>query len=108
MSSNDFIAAQNRVAARRRAREAKVQSRLAAQEKLYASSALEKLPFPFSSLGRETLRLWNTLKGREGTGPAYRVGQVDAELLDEELLELLQGQVGEALKYYGVRLYTFL
>jgi peroxin-2 len=26
---------------------------------------------------------------------------VDAELLDEELLELLKGQVGEALKYFG-------
>jgi hypothetical protein len=27
---------------------------------------------------------------------------VDAELLDEELLGLLKGQVGEALKYFGV------
>jgi hypothetical protein len=30
------------------------------------------------------------------------VGQVDAELLDEELLDLLKGQVGNALKYFGV------
>ena len=29
------------------------------------------------------------------------MGQVDAELLDEELLQLLKGQVGEGLKYFG-------
>ena len=46
--------------------------------------------------------LWNSIKGREGTRPAFRVGQVDAELLDEELLGLLKGQVGDALKYFGV------
>lgn len=50
------------------------------------------------------MQAWDTIKGREGTRPAYRVGQVDAELLDEELLELLKGQVGEGLKYFGVRL----
>jgi hypothetical protein len=33
------------------------------------------------------------IKGRDGTRPAFRVGQVDAELLDEELLGLLKGQV---------------
>jgi peroxin-2 len=36
------------------------------------------------------------------------VGQVDAELLDEELLELLKGQVGEGLKYLGVSVLSFL
>lgn len=46
--------------------------------------------------------LWNSIKGREGTRPAFRVGQVDAELLDEELLGLLKGQVGDALKCFGV------
>jgi peroxin-2 len=50
--------------------------------------------------------VWDTIKGREGTKPAFRVGQVDAELLDEELLELLKGQVGEALKYYGTQLHS--
>jgi len=29
---------------------------------------------------------------------------VDAELLDDELLELLKGQVGEGVKYFGTRL----
>jgi peroxin-2 len=46
--------------------------------------------------------LWNSVKGRDGTRPAFRVGQVDAELLDEELLGLMKGQVGDALKYFGV------
>lgn len=47
---------------------------------------------------------WTVVSGREGTRPAFRVGQVDAELLDEELIELLRSQVGEALKYYSVHL----
>jgi peroxin-2 len=46
--------------------------------------------------------LWNSVKGRDGTRPAFRVGQVDAELLDEELLGLMKNQVGDALKYFGV------
>ncbi|CAK7568728.1 MAG: peroxisome assembly protein (Peroxin-2) [Sporothrix epigloea] len=33
------------------------------------------------------------------TRPAFRVTQVDAELLDEELLDLLRGQVTDALQY---------
>ena len=49
------------------------------------------------------MEAWDAINGREGTRPAYRVGQVDAELLDEELHELLKGQVGEGLKYFGVR-----
>ena len=49
------------------------------------------------------MSVWDSIRGREGTQPAFRVGQVDAEILDEDLLELLKGQVGEALKYYGVR-----
>lgn len=32
------------------------------------------------------------------------MGQVDAELLDEELLDLLKGQVSEGLKYFGTHL----
>ncbi|EPE06703.1 peroxisome biosynthesis protein (peroxin-2) [Ophiostoma piceae UAMH 11346] len=34
-----------------------------------------------------------------GSRPAFRVSQVDAELLDEELLELLRSQVADALQY---------
>lgn len=49
------------------------------------------------------MRAWNQIKGREGTRPLFRVGQVDAELLDEELLGLFNEQIRDALKYFGVR-----
>jgi len=102
MTSADFSLAQQRVLARRRLREAETQARLAEQQPSYASATVLRLPFPFSRVGRAGLQGWNSIKGREGTRPAFRVGQVDAELLDEELLDLLKAQVGEALKYFGV------
>lgn len=34
--------------------------------------------------------------------PSFRVGQLDTELLDEELLELLKGQLWNGLKYFRV------
>ncbi len=105
MSSNEFALAQQRLAARRRARQAEAQSLLAAQrESSHARASLSRLPFPFSRLGRTGVTAWDTVSGREGTRPAFRVGQVDAELLDEELLELLKGQVSEGLKYFGSHL----
>jgi peroxin-2 len=101
MASADFAAAQTRLLERRRAREAAEQARQAEQQAARAT-ATTRLPFPFRNIGDASLSVWDTIKGREGTRPAFRVGQVDAELLDEELLELMKGQVGEALKYYGV------
>jgi peroxin-2 len=67
-----------------------------------SSEAVSRLPYPLNRLGGAGLNLWSAISGREGTRPEFRVGQVDAELLDEELLELLKGQVGEGLKYFGV------
>ena len=104
MTSIDFAAAQQRVKERRRRRAAEAQTHFHSQQDLQASNALTQLPFPLNGLEQRGLQAWNTIKGREGTKPAYRVGQVDAELLDEELLELLKGQVGEGLKYFGVRI----
>ena len=104
MTSVKFAAAQQRVEERRRLRAADARTRVHSQRNLQASNALTQLPFPLDKLGQRGLQAWDTIKGREGTRPAYRVGQVDAELLDEELLELLKGQVGEGLKYFGVRL----
>src|SRR5277367_5933604 len=102
MTSNDFALAQQRLAARRQAREAEAQARIAAQkEASRASEQLNQLPSPLRRIGQAGITTWDSIRGREGTRPAFRVGQVDAELLDEELLELLKGQVGEALKYYG-------
>ena len=102
MTSINFAAAQQRVEERRRLRAAEARTRLKPHQILQSSSALTRLPFPLNHLGQRSLQIWGAINGREGTRPAYRVGQVDAELLDEELLELLKGQVGEGLKYFGV------
>jgi peroxin-2 len=102
MTSTDFALAQERITARRRAREAEATALLAAQQdNSEARQRLARLPYPLAGLGRAGIATWDSIRGREGTRPAFRVGQVDAELLDEELLELLKGQVGEAFKYFG-------
>ncbi|KOS18985.1 Peroxisomal biogenesis factor 2 [Escovopsis weberi] len=98
MTDSTFAQAQQRVAARRQAREAQISARLVAQrESSRVSSQLHRLPYPFNRLAGA----WDATSSREGTQPAFRVAQVDAELLDEELVELLKGQVGDALKYYA-------
>lgn len=104
MSSANFVAAQQRVLERRRRREAEAHGRLADQQRSSVTNhpAVQRLPYPLNTLPQSGFSLWDAIKGREGTRPAFRVGQVDAELLDEELLGLLKGQVGEALKYFGV------
>ncbi|TDZ40197.1 Peroxisomal biogenesis factor 2 [Colletotrichum spinosum] len=97
MTSTNFAQAQQRLAARRQAREADNAARLTTQrESSRARSQIDRFPFPFSRLGTA----WDAASSQEGTRPAFRVGQVDAELLDDELLELLRGQVGDALKYF--------
>jgi peroxin-2 len=104
MSNASFSAAQERVSARHAARDAQLRSQFLARQAFIRESPLSRLPYPFSCVASPFSSLWLTLSGREGTKPAFRVGQVDAELLDEELLELLKGQVGDALKYYGPHL----
>jgi peroxin-2 len=100
MPAADFAAAQQRIAARRAQRAANHRH----HEQSARSNALTRLPFPFGSIGSAGLSAWDAIKGRSGTRPEFRVGQVDAELLDEELLSLLKDQVGEALKYYGTHI----
>ncbi|KAL8932170.1 MAG: hypothetical protein Q9211_006481 [Gyalolechia sp. 1 TL-2023] len=104
MKSIDFAAAQKRVADRRKARNESLRARDRSRSSDYALRASDRLPYPLRNWTRTGIEAWDTIKGREGTRPAFRVGQVDAELLDEELLELLKGQVGEALKYFGSHL----
>ena len=104
MSSASFAAAQERVNARRAARDAQSGAQLEARRAFVQESPIFRLPCPFNRVASPLSNLWLTLCGQEGTRPAFRVGQVDAELLDEELLELLKGQAGEALKYYGPHL----
>ncbi|RKU43522.1 peroxisome assembly protein (Peroxin-2) [Coniochaeta pulveracea] len=102
-TNSSFAQAQQRLAARRQAREAEIQARVAAQQS--ASQLRAKINATQSPLirriGNSTVSIWDTISGVEGTRPAFRVGQVDAELLDEELVGLLQGQVGDALKFFG-------
>jgi peroxin-2 len=102
MTSVDFVLAQQRLIARRRAREAEALA--SKRESSRAAKQLARLPGPFGHLGEAGITAWNNISSREGTRPAFRVGQVDAELLDEELLELLKGQVGEAFKYFGTHI----
>ena len=101
--TNSFAQAQQRLAARRQAREAEVSARLAVQRsESQLRARIEATQSPLiRRLGSSTLSLWDTISSREGTRPAFRVGQVDAELLDAELVELLRGQVDNALKYIG-------
>ncbi|KAL8305521.1 hypothetical protein RB597_003686 [Gaeumannomyces tritici] len=100
-----FAEAQARLAARRQQREAEAQARDAAA--LSASRLRRHIAQTNSSsplirgMGASVLSFWDAATSREGTRPSFRVGQVDAELLDEELLGLLRGQVNEALKYLG-------
>ena len=102
MTSIDFAAAQQRIAERLRHRAIESQTRLESQRNIGALNALARLPRPLQNLGQRSLDAWTIIKSSEGTRPGYRVGQVDAELLDEELLELLSSQVGEGLKMFGV------
>ncbi|EEQ86574.1 peroxisomal biogenesis factor 2 [Blastomyces dermatitidis ER-3] len=100
MTPTNFAAAQERILERRRLREAEAPSRIP-EPSTRLPAAIGKLPYPLSRASDAGIMLWDTIKGREGTKPAFRVGQVDAELLDEELLALLKAQVGEGLKYFG-------
>lgn len=102
MASPDFVAAQQRVLARHQALKAEAQTRSEAQSLSPVFAPLHRLPSPLRGLGQHGAKIWNTIRGREGTWPEFRVGQVDAELLDEELLGLLKAQVGDGLKYLGV------
>lgn len=101
MTSPDFAAAQARVLERVRQREAEANSR---RESALRNPTFDSFPYPLNGAARAGSLVWEHIRGREGTRPAFRVGQIDAELLDEELLELLKGQVGEALKYFGSHL----
>lgn len=102
MTSPDFAAAQQRVLVRHRAQKAKAHVQSETLRFSPGSTPLSRLSSPLNFLGQQGANVWNSIRGREGTRPEFRVGQVDAELLDEELLGLLKGQVGEGLKFLGV------
>jgi peroxin-2 len=99
MTSPDFAAAQARVLARRAAAARSIPP----PSPPSLPPALLNLPPGLRSLASTGLSTWTTLRHNtpQTPSPYFRVGQVDAELLDEELLQLLRGQVGDALKYFG-------
>jgi peroxin-2 len=99
----DFAAAQERILARRAAREA-AQTSAASLTTAARNEHLLALPPALRVLAQRTLDAWDIVKSPHGTRPAFRVGQVDAELLDEELLSLLKKQAGEGLKLFGAHL----
>jgi peroxin-2 len=111
----DFAAAQARILERRAAREASLSA--AAQSSRNAAitandslspNTTSRLPAPLRSLllttTFSTRTLFSLASSPYGTNPAFRVGQVDAELLDEALLDLLKKQAGEGLKLFGAHL----
>ena len=95
MTSSSFADAQRRVLERQARREAEAR----AQQSSTSTSATTS-----SRISSSSAQFLSSISSREGTRPPFRVGQVDAELLDEELLTLLKDQVGEALKYFGASL----
>ena len=101
MSGSSFAAAQQRVLERQATRRQEAQAQRLAFEAAAQESPIARLPRPLNRAAPKLTSFWTTLVNSEGTWPAFRVGQVDAELLDEELLSLLRGQVGDGLKYLG-------
>ncbi|KAK5132895.1 hypothetical protein LTR08_008415 [Meristemomyces frigidus] len=99
----DFAAAQKRIHARRAAR-ATHHAALSAQLHTERTNTLIRLPPALRLVAHQSYNLWDTLKSPYGTRPSFRVGQVDAELLDEELLNLLKNQAGDGLKLFGAHL----
>lgn len=104
MSGSSFAAAQQRILERQAARQREARIRQTALAEAAQATPIARLPRPFNRAALPLSSLWSTLVSSEGTRPAFRVGQVDAELLDEELLSLLKGQAGEGLKYFGAHL----
>ncbi|KAK5075138.1 peroxisome assembly protein (Peroxin-2) [Lithohypha guttulata] len=103
-SGGSFAAAQQRIQARQEARRQEATAAHQVQQRLANDSALGRLPFPLNRTAEPLTSLWTVLVDSRGTQPTVRVGQVDAELLDEELLTLLKSQIADALKYFNPHL----
>lgn len=111
-----FEAAQQRISERRQQQQARIAADMAAARRR-DDKLLGRLPGPLRGAGARGLAAVEGLargmgltggsnvlgvampQGSDDVLPPFRVGQVDAELLDEELLELLRGQVNEGLRY---------
>ncbi|PPJ50012.1 hypothetical protein CBER1_06785 [Cercospora berteroae] len=99
----DFAAAQKRIQERRLARAEALTAAESAQREVRAAQ-FTQLPPTLRTYAFDLISFWDNIRSPYGTRPAFRVGQVDAELLDEALLGLLKKQAGEGLKYFGAHL----
>ena len=113
--TTEFQQAQQRIARRRRTQSQTLMYRQGHDRQPLRTNSDDgalhrnrRWPFPLRNLGEADCLTWSAIRGREGTRPAHRVGQVDAELLDENLLELLKDQAGEGFKLFNVDRSTFL
>ncbi|KAH9838915.1 Pex2 / Pex12 amino terminal region [Teratosphaeria destructans] len=96
----NFAAATERVLQRRAARAAAENGQRARRQEELQSKTLA-LPPALRELTHQFLAISDAIRSPFGTRPSFRVGQVDAELLDEELLSLLTNQAGDGLKLFG-------
>lgn len=101
MSTGSFAAAQQRILARQEARRLEAQNARHEEITRLQSSPVGRLPFPLNRTAGSLAHFYSVIAANTGTSPAVRVSQVDAELLDEELLTLLRTQITDALKYFS-------
>lgn len=104
-AKSSFLQAQRRVAERHRLRDAQPASGRGTGRGDAEAGLGRRLLVGCSHLPRQLVDgigfAWAAASSREGTRPGFRVAQVDAELLDEELVELLKRQLGDGLRYLG-------
>ncbi|KHJ33941.1 putative peroxisomal biogenesis factor 2 [Erysiphe necator] len=105
MTNYELTLAQQRIAARR----ATSSSQKALLKSTESISRLKRqsshLSTVLSLIQDIFMKGYKNVSRREGTRPFYRVGQFDAEQLDEELLNLLKNQIINGLKYYGTHIH---
>ncbi|KAI9797321.1 MAG: hypothetical protein M1825_006019 [Sarcosagium campestre] len=101
MIAADFARAQERLLERRRRGNPTIDTASSSSYQSQIDPSPENHPSLFRHLVLLGQDAWVTISGRQGTRPAFRVGQLDADLLDGELLDLLRRQAGEGLKFFG-------
>jgi len=112
MAQSDYAAARERVLERQRQRASAQVAQRRQQHVIPSLSSsspvntlIARLPAPLRTSLTSFSAHVSLALGREGTNPSFRVGQLDSELLDNELLDLFKTQVSDALKYYTSHLF---
>lgn len=107
MAQTEYAAARERVLERQRQRASALLAQRRQQHAIPSLSSsspvntlIARLPTPLRSSLTSFSAHVSLALGREGTNPSFRVGQLDSELLDNELLDLFKTQVSDALRYY--------